>query len=80
MAGVKIVYSAVSFRRTPLVKVSSFAQAIERLGWREYERGDPWTVLYGKEDESGDNAEVELRGVVGDFWLSSDDIRALRGE
>jgi hypothetical protein len=77
---VKTVYSAVSFWRTPLAEVSAFAQAIERLGWRENDRDDPWTVLYGKEDERGDDAEAELRGVMGGFWLSGDDIRALRGE
>jgi hypothetical protein len=80
MADAKTVYSVVSFLRTPLAEISGLVRAIERLGWREQERGDPWIVLYGRQVESGEGVEGELRGLMGEFWLSSDDIRALRGE
>jgi hypothetical protein len=68
-------YAVVSFWRTPLAEVSAVARRIEALGWREEDRGDPWTVLY-----AGGASEEELRRAMGDYWLSGDDIRALRGE
>ncbi len=76
------VYAAVSFWKTPLVEISAKAGAIEALGWREYQRGDPWTLMYGKDfdEDELDDAEAELRDVMGDLWLSSDEIRAMRGD
>jgi hypothetical protein len=71
------VLVGVSFARTPVAEISAKANAIQELGWREDKRGDPWVVAYRKVIPEGQNAEAEIRAVMGDYWLSDDDIRDL---
>ena len=67
----------VSFARTPLAEISAKANAIQELGWREDKRGDPWVVAYRKTIPEGQDPEAEIRVVMGDYWLTADDIRDL---
>lgn len=67
----------VSFARTPVAEISAKANAIQELGWREDKRGDPWVVAYRKEIPEGQDPEAEIRAVIGDYWLTADDIRDL---
>jgi hypothetical protein len=67
----------VSFACTPLAEVSAKANAIQELGWGEDKRGDPWVVAYRKAIPEGQDPEAEIRGVMGDYWLTADDIRDL---
>ncbi len=71
---------AVSFARTPLEEISAKAAEIEALGWREREggRGDPWAASFQKDLPEGEaDPEVELRRVMGDYWLDADAFREL---
>jgi hypothetical protein len=51
------------------------------LGWQETDRGDPWVVAYERvfpwREER--NAVPELRRIMGDYWLSDEEFKALRG-
>jgi hypothetical protein len=79
---VRTIVAVVSFARTPLAEVSAKAQEIGALGWRETDRADPWLVTYSKpfpEDEH-QKAEDELRQVMGDYWLTAEDMGALRAK
>jgi hypothetical protein len=67
----------VSFARTPITEISAKANAIQELGWREDKRGDPWVVAYRKVISEGQDPEAEIRAVMGDYWLTADDIRDL---
>jgi hypothetical protein len=67
----------VSFARTPVAEISAKANAIQELGWREDKRGDPWVVAYRKVISEGHDPEAEIRAVMGDYWLTADDIRDL---
>jgi hypothetical protein len=67
----------VSFARTPVAEISAKANAIQELGWREDKRGDPWVVAYRKVISEGQDPEAEIRAVMGDYWLTADDIRDL---
>jgi hypothetical protein len=67
----------VSFARTPVAEISAKADAIQELGWREDKRGDPWVVAYRKVLPEGEDPEAEIRAVMGDYWLTADDIRDL---
>jgi hypothetical protein len=67
----------VSFARTPVGEISAKANAIQELGWREDKRGDPWVVAYRKVIPEGQNADAEIRAVMGGYWLTADDIRDL---
>lgn len=67
----------VSFARTPVTEISAKANAIQELGWREDKRGDPWVVAYRKVISEGQDPEAEIRAVMGDYWLTADDIRDL---
>jgi hypothetical protein len=40
-------------------------------------RGDPWVVAYRKAIPEGQDREAEIRSVMGDYWLTADDIRDL---
>lgn len=42
-------------------------------------RGDPWAVAYRKDfpEEASDDPEAELRDVMGEYWVSADEIRVL---
>jgi hypothetical protein len=71
------VLVGVSFARTPLAEISAKANAIQELGWREDKRGDPWVVGYRKAIPAGHDPEAEIRSVMGDYWLTTDDIRDL---
>ena len=71
------VLVGVSFARTPVAEISAKANAIQELGWREEKRGDPWVVTYRKAISEGQDREVEIRVVMGDYWLTADDIRDL---
>jgi hypothetical protein len=56
------------------------SRQIKSLGWEETDRGDPWVVLFEKPfPESQRDPEGELRSLMGDYWLTADDMRALRG-
>jgi hypothetical protein len=68
---------SVSFARTPLAEISAKGDAIQELGWREDKRGDPWIVAYRKAIPEGQDPEAEIRSVMGDYWLTNDDIRDL---
>ena len=67
----------VSFARTPVAEISAKANAIQERGWREDKRGDPWVVAYRKVIPAGQDPEAEIRAVMGDYWLTADDIRDL---
>lgn len=69
--------AGVSFARTPLEEISAKVEQIKALGWREREdgRGDPWAASFVKDEAR--NAEAELRGVMGDYWLDNDAIKEL---
>jgi hypothetical protein len=67
----------VSFVKTPLAEISAKTAAIEALGWRPRDRGDPWVVSYFK-DFATDLAasDAEVRAVMGDYWVDADAMRA----
>jgi hypothetical protein len=67
----------VSFARTPVAEISTKANTIQKLGWREDKRGDPWIVAYRKVIPEGQDPEAEIRAVMSDYWLTADDIRDL---
>lgn len=67
----------VSFARTPVAEISAKANAIQELGWREDKRGDPWVVTYRKAIPEGQDPDAAIRSVMGDYWLTADDIRDL---
>jgi hypothetical protein len=71
------MFVRVSFARTPVAEISAKANAIQELGWREDKRGDPWVVAYRKVIPGGQDPEAEIRAVMGDYWLTADDIRDL---
>jgi hypothetical protein len=66
------------------------AAEIEARGWEEEDRGDPWVVQVRKSwgpgsalsalipEGEGGTAEAELREIMGDYWLSADEIATLR--
>ena len=72
--------AVVSFANTPLAEVSAKAAEIIALGWSENDRGDPWVVSYRKDFPDGErgDAEAELQRLMGDYWLTADDMQALR--
>jgi hypothetical protein len=68
----------VSFARTPLAEVSEKVAAIEALGWHEISRGDPWAASFNKEvPEEANDPSAEVRAVMGDYWMTADEIREL---
>lgn len=70
--------AAVSFARMPLAEVSAKVAEIEALGWVEVGRGDPWAVSFRKEvPEEQADPEADLREVMGEYWMTADEIRAL---
>jgi hypothetical protein len=73
------MHVGVSFAKTPVNEIGSKAEALRALGWREGERGDPWAISYFKSlrESQTDRAEDEVRGVMGEHWLSADEIRGL---
>jgi hypothetical protein len=78
----KTMFAAVSFRNTPLDLIAEKQRQIEALGWREYGRGDPWVVKYEKDLPEGEDqgADPGLRRVMGNYWLSADDIASQHEE
>ena len=42
----KTMFAAVELQDTPLDLIAEKQRQIEALGWREYDRGDPWVVKY----------------------------------
>ena len=77
-------FAAGSFAKTPVSEVSAKAQEISALGWEEREdgRGDPWAVAYRKDfpEDEGADYEAELREVMGAYWVTAEEIRALLGK
>jgi hypothetical protein len=71
------VRTGVSFAKTPLAEISGKAEEIQALGWQEDGRGDPWAVEYRKSVPRGEDAEAEIRTLMGDYYLTPDDIREL---
>ena len=69
-------------QNTPLDLIAEKQRQIEALGWREYDRGDPWVVKYEKDLPEGEDhgADPGLRRVMGDCWLSADDIASQHEE
>jgi hypothetical protein len=65
-----------SFARTPLAEISGKAAKIEARGWEENGRGDPWAVSYRKDVQDGDG-EAALQKIMGDYWLTADEVRSL---
>jgi hypothetical protein len=82
IAAVRTIFAAVSFRNTPLDLIAEKHRQIEALGWRECDRADRWVVKYEKDfpEGEGQGADAELRRVMGDYWLSPDEIASLHGE
>jgi hypothetical protein len=82
IAAVRTMVAAVSFQNTPLGLIAEKQREIEALGWREYDRADPWLVRYEKDfaEEHHRGADAELRRVMGDYWLSPDETPSLHGE
>jgi hypothetical protein len=83
IAAVRTMFAAVSFQNTPLDLIAEKQREIEALGWREYDRADPWLVRYEKDFAEGEHhrgADAELRRVMGDYWLSPDETASLHGE
>lgn len=76
------IFASVSFAKTPVSEVSDRAGRITALGWVERGRGDPWAVSYRKDfpEEDANDPEAELRDVMGEYWLSAAEIRALLGK
>lgn len=73
--------ASVSFAQTPLAEIGSKLEEILALGWKELDRGDPWAVVFRKHlPESVRDPEAELREVMGEYWMTADDIRELRAE
>jgi hypothetical protein len=74
------MFAAVSFAKTPVSEISAKASEIGALGWQERDdsRG-PWAVKYRKDlpEQEGFDYEAELRDVMGDYWVTPDEIRAL---
>jgi hypothetical protein len=69
----------VSFARTPVAEVSAKAAELESLGWREVGRGDPWAVSYNKDvPEEDADPYADVRAVMGDYWMTADEMRDLR--
>jgi hypothetical protein len=69
---------AVSFAKTPLSEVSAKAQEITAHGWEYRDRGDPWSASFGKKlPESEADPARELRTIMGEYWVSADEIGAL---
>lgn len=72
------IVAAVSFAATPLEEIGTKANHILALGWKPEDRGDPWVVAFRKEfAETESDPEVELRDVMGEYWLGADKIQAL---
>jgi hypothetical protein len=76
------VYASVSFARTPLSEIGRKVEEIKTLGWRQDDdrRDDPWAAVFVKNfaEEAAGEATVELRRVMGDYWLEAEEMRALR--
>jgi hypothetical protein len=76
------VYASVSFARTPLTEIAGKVEELGALGWRQDDdrRGDPWVVVFVKEfpEEAAGEATAELRGVMDDYWVEAEEMRALR--
>jgi hypothetical protein len=75
------MFAGVSFVKTPLAEIGELAERIAARGWQETgERGDPWAAEFRKdfpETESA-GADAELAEIMGDYWMSADEMRALR--
>jgi hypothetical protein len=73
---------AISLARVPLQDISRKVEELEALGWREDRRGDPWAASFVKqvpENGAGD-AEIEVRRVMGDYWVDEAETQALLGK
>jgi hypothetical protein len=70
--------AAVSFARVPLNEIGAKAREIEALGWEEESRGDPWAVVYRKVVAEGEDSQAVLRGVMGAYWLTAEELRDRR--
>jgi hypothetical protein len=73
------VIAYVSFARTPLEEIGRKVEEIKALGWAERDgrRGDPWVASFEKAMSDAESAEAELRSVMGDYWLTPDDMQEL---
>jgi len=70
--------AGVSFAKTPAIEVSKKAGKIEKLGWREVGRGDPWVISYRKDVPMHTaDPEAEIRDVMGEYWVTADEIGEL---
>ena len=72
--------AGVCYAKAPLERVSAMQDEILARGWREEDRGDPWLAAYEKAIPEGEQgtALAELRSVLGEYWLSDEEFRALR--
>lgn len=69
----------MSFAVTPLSEISAKVEEIAARGWEYRDRGDPWSAVFRKYlPESDKDPEAELREIMGDYWMSAEDIRAFR--
>ena len=68
------VLATVSFEKTPLLEISAKAEAIQALGWEEYDRlPQRWIVKYEKVVALSDTpADGELADVMGSYWVDPD--------
>ena len=72
------VYAGVSFAKTPLAEISGKVAEIVALDWEETGRGDPWAVSFGKDFSDPSGWKAELRAVMGDYWLTAEEIADAR--
>jgi hypothetical protein len=73
---VTTILAAVSFQDTPLSLISEKADKIAAAGWTQYATvGEGWVAKFEKlvpEGSTSDDAEQELREIMGEHWRDLD--------
>jgi len=71
--------ASVSFAKTPLDEIGAKVAELKAAGWVDSgRRGDPWVAVFDKRQPRDDaDPEAELRRIMGDYWVSADEIRTL---
>jgi hypothetical protein len=73
----KPIFTAVSFAKVPLVEQGPLAQKLVALGWEWSANDADWCAHFRKEfpeGVTGAEVEAEIRSVMGDYYMSSDEI------
>lgn len=71
------MFAGVSFVKAPLAEISGKVAEIIALGWEEVRRLDPWEVSFSKDFSDPSDWKAELHAVMGDYWLTADEISEL---